>query len=282
MRTERDFPNPYDGRAYAPVPGSGQPYYSAPYGGAAYPVPPAQRSNRTMVRFIVFLVIISVALIVLQTVVFRLKTVYVIGNDSISAEHIASLSGLTRGDNIFSISEDSVRESLKEDHWIILNRLYKQYPGEVYLFVDEREIVATLRYLGIQYTLDIDGMVLEEYSAMDYRGEVPTVYGFNVSNATVGEFLSVHEKAQLTAYSAIVSELTIQRYEDQIKSINVSDTDALSLLTKSEITVQLGSSDYMRAKIGAMRTDIAYLRQLGETSGVLDVTTPEDGKFRRE
>jgi hypothetical protein len=38
----------------------------------------------------------------------------------------------------------------------------------------------------------------------------------------------------------------------------------------------------MRAKIGAMRTDIAYLQQLGETSGVLDVTIPEDGKFRRE
>jgi len=211
-----------------------------------------------------------------------LKTVYVIGNDTISAEHIAAMSGLVQGENIFSVSEDSVRDHLEEDHWIILNHMYKQYPGVVYLFVDEREIVATLQYLGIQYTLDIDGMVLEEYSAMDYQGEVPVVYGFSVSNATVGNTLSVREKAQLTAYSSIVSELTIQRYEDQVESINVYDTDSLTLQTKSDITVQLGNSDYMRAKIGAMRTDIAYLQQLGEASGVLDVTTPEDGKFRRE
>ena len=282
MRTQREYPNAYDGREYATAPEDGQPQYGEPFGDAGYPVPPARRSNKTMIRFVVFLAIVSIALIVLQTVVFRLKTVYVIGNDTVSAEHIASISGLKRGDNIFSVSEDSVRKSLEKDHWIIFNHLFKQYPGEVYLFVNEREVVATLQYLGIQYTLDIDGMVLEEYSALDYRGEVPAVYGFSASNATVGEFLSVHEKAQLTAYSSIISELTIQRYEDQIESINVSDTEALSLLTKSDITVQLGNSDYMRAKIGAMRTDIAYLRQLGETSGVLDVTTPEDGKFRRE
>ena len=282
MRRQRNRSTEYDETRYAPYPQGVQPPYGNPYTAAAYAPIPERRSNKTITRLVVFLVIISIALIVLQTIVFRLKNVYIIGNQTIAADHIAGLSGLVKGENIFSVSEDKVRRNLEEDHWIVLNHMYKQYPGEVYLFIGERQVIATMQWLGIQYTLDIDGMVLEEYSDMNYRGMVPTVYGFSVTNATVGEFLTVRAKDQLIAYSSIVSELTIQRYEDQIQSINVSDPDSLSLLTKNNITVQLGNSDYMRAKIGAMRTDIAYLQQLGETSGVLDVTTPEDGKFRRE
>jgi cell division septal protein FtsQ len=282
MRRDRGTPNELKRQGYPPVPQEGQPYYGAPYAAAAYAPAPVRNPNRTVFRLVAFLLIVSIALIVLQTVVFRLKTVYVIGNEAISADHIAALSGLTRGYNIFSVSEDKVRENLKADHWLILNHMYKQYPGEVYLFVSERKIVATMQWLGIQYSMDIDGMVLEEYVDMDYPGKVPTVYGFSVSNATVGDYLTVRSKEQLIAYSSIVSELTIQRYEDQVVSINVSDPDQLSLLTRSDITVQLGNGDYMRAKIGAMRTDIAYLQQLGEASGVLDVSKPEDGKFRRE
>ena len=149
-----------------------------------------------------------------------------------------------------SVSEDKVRRNLKADHWIVLNHLYKQYPNAVYLFVGERSVVATMQWLGIQYTLDIDGMILGEYVDMDYQGDVPTVYGFGVSSAAVGEALTLRASEQLVAYSSIVSELTIQRYEDQVISINVADPDSLSLLTAYGITVQLGNSDYMRAKIG--------------------------------
>ena len=48
------------------------------------------------------------------------------------------------------------------------------------------------------------------------------------------------------------------------------------------VTVRLGDSRYMQAKIGAIRTDMAYLRQLGKTGGILDVTTPEDAKYMPE
>lgn len=268
-------------------PGEGNPPNGQPFYGETYPVSgvmpvPEKRPGRAMIRLVIFLVIVSAALIITQSVVLRLKTVYVIGNKTVSAEHIADLSGLEKGGNIFSVTEDEVRDAMEEDHWIILNHLVKKYPNEIYLFVDEREIVASMQYLGIEYTLDINGMVMEEYSDMNHAGNVPTVTGFSISSAAVGEYLSVRSNAQMIAYSSIVSELTIQRYADHILSINVSDPDYISMLTTDGITVQLGNSDYMRAKIGAMRTDIAYLQQLGKTSGVLDVTVPEDGKFRQE
>ncbi len=271
-----------NGAPFPPGPQTNHGYAAEPFAGTGYYQPPARRSKKTIFRLVSSLVLICLVLILLQSVLFRLKTVYVIGAKSRSAEEIAALSGLVKGESIVAVTEGKVRRNLASDHWVTLLHLYKQYPNEIFLVVDEREIAATMQWLGIEYTLDIDGMVLDEYSDMDFEGELPIVYGFKVGNVSVGEILSVRSEAQLVAYSSIVSELTIQQYIDKVVSINVSDPDALSLLTASGITVQLGNRDNMRAKIGAMRTDIAYLHQVGESSGVLDVNKPEDGRFKRE
>ena len=62
--------------------------------------------------------------------------------------------------------------------------------------------------------------------------------------------------------------------------INLSNPRDIYVLVAGGITVRLGDRQHMRAKIGALRTDIAYLQQLGKTTGVLDVTIPEDAKYR--
>ena len=64
--------------------------------------------------------------------------------------------------------------------------------------------------------------------------------------------------------------------------INLSDTENLYLITQEGISVRMGDGEYLRAKVGAIRTYIAYFRQLGTDSGVLDVSIPEDGKFMPE
>ncbi|MEG0901849.1 MAG: hypothetical protein RSG96_06995, partial [Clostridia bacterium] len=74
-------------------------------------------------------------------------------------------------------------------------------------------------------------------------------------------------------------ELMLQGYQSQVTEINISDPMNIYLITAEGITVRLGDSNYMQAKIGAVRTDMAYLRQLGKNSGLLDVTIPEDAKY---
>ena len=283
MRKNHENPNEYSGDRYSASPDAypENPYQNPRPEFLGVPLP-ARHSNRLVFRLIALLLIISILLILLQSLLFRVKTVYIIGADLQAPEHIIALSGLVRGENIVKVTESKVRRNLASDHWITLLHLYKRYPSEIYLIVSERKVAASMQWLGIEYTLDIDGMVLQEYSDMDYTGNLPVVYGFKVGNVSVGAILSVRSEKQLIAYSSIVSELTIQQYIEKIASINVSEPDSLTLLTKSGITVQLGNCDYMRAKIGAMRTDIAYLQQVGETSGVLDVSLPEDGKFKRE
>ena len=48
------------------------------------------------------------------------------------------------------------------------------------------------------------------------------------------------------------------------------------------VLVRLGDSGQMRAKIGAVNSAMAKLRQWGEIGGLLDVTTPITPKYRPE
>jgi len=221
-------------------------------------------------------------IILLQSVVFRLTTVYVVGNVNLTPQQVAAASGLVKGLNMFSISEDEVRQNLSSDHTIIFEGMQKDYPSTIYLYISERESVASIQWLGILYTLDDEGMVMDENNTTASPEGMPRVTGLQVTSIHVGQKLEVRNREQMQAYYDIISELELQYYLDQISEINLSDTDNLYLLIENGISVRLGTSEYMRAKIGAIRTDIPYLEQLGKSSGVLDVSTPEDAKYSPE
>jgi len=240
------------------------------------------RSRAITGRLIFVLAAAVVAIIVLQGIVFRLKTVYVIGNVKRSAQQVASESGLVKGLNIFSISADEVRDNLSSDHTIIFLGLQKNYPSTIYIYISEREAIAAMQWLGLQYTLDGEGIVMSETSSMTLPTDMPNVTGLQITNVHMGQKLEVRNQEQMHAYYDIMSELGLQYFRDQITELNLSDTENLYLLTSTGISIRLGNRQFMRAKIGALRTDIAYLQQLGKTSGVLDVSIPEDAKYRPE
>lgn len=241
----------------------------------------ARRRSRSITGRLIFLLAVAVAAVmILQGAVFRLRTVYVVGNVHKTPQQVAGASGLVKGLNIFAISEEEVRENLASDHSIIFIGLQKEYPSTVYLYISEREPVASTQWLGLLYTLDEKGMVMDEANTTAMPTDMPSVTGLQVTNIHVGQFLQVRNQEQMQAYYDIMQELRLQYYSDQVKEINLTDPENIYMLTNTGIMVRLGSRTYMRAKIGALRTDIAYLQQLGKSSGLLDVTIPEDAKYR--
>lgn len=40
--------------------------------------------------------------------------------------------------------------------------MQKEYPNTIYLYIEERKTVAAMQWLGILYTLDREGVVMEE------------------------------------------------------------------------------------------------------------------------
>lgn len=244
----------------------------------------ARRRRKTHIFFklLTLLVIITVSIVVLQGTVFRLQYVYVIGNENKTPQQVVMASGLVKGRNIFSISEEQVRQNLAKDHTIVFLSMQKEYPSTIYLHIEERKTVAVMQWLGIQYALDAEGIVMDEQNTTTLPAGLPVVTGFRVTNVNAGQPLMVRSEKQMIAYKRIMEELDLQMYADQVTEINLANVDNLYLVTVEGITVRLGDSSYMQAKIGAIRTDMGYLRQLGKNSGILDVTIPDDSKFMPE
>ena len=240
------------------------------------------RKKRGWLVFLFLLVVATIALIVIMETIFRIQAVYVIGNKAKTPQEIVTLSGLKRGESIFSIREEDIKSALTSDHTIIYKGMKKDYPSTIYLYIDEREAVAMMQWLGMQYMLDENGLVMSEHSNMELPAGMPLVTGFRVSNANAGQPLMVRSDQQLEAYHAIMEELRLQVYTAQITEINLSDPHKLYLITQEGVTAYLGDASYMQAKIGALRTYMAYLRQLGKKSGTLDVSVPEDAKYMPE
>ncbi|MDD3336840.1 MAG: cell division protein FtsQ/DivIB [Eubacteriales bacterium] len=251
---------------------------------APIPIPKAKgrkKRSKTGVFFklLAVLTALTITLIVVQETVFRLQTVYVIGNTTKTAQEVVMASGLVRGINIFSVHEEDIAKAMSKNYTIVFKGMQIEYPSTIYLYIEERSAVAVLQWLGNQYELDQEGLVMSQSSTMSPPASMPIVTGFRITNAHVGQKLSVHSTKQIEAYQEIMSELTLQLFADQVSEINLSDSENIYLILNDGITIRLGDGSYMRAKIGAVRTDMAYLRQLGKNSGMLDVSIPEDAKF---
>lgn len=241
-----------------------------------------KRQTHGFFKFLILLTLVTIGVIVVQETVFRLETVYVIGNEAKTPQQIVTSSGLSRGRNMLGIEEEEIALNMARDHTIIFKGMQKEYPNTIYLYIEERKIVAAMQSLGVLYTLDPQGMVMSETHSAILPSGMPLVTGLRDCTAVVGQQLTARNMKQVDAYREIMNELILQLYTDQISEINLADPQNIYLVTLEGVTVRLGSSESMRAKIGAVRTDMAYLRQLGKTSGILDVTTPEDGKYMPE
>ena len=274
----------------------GQEGYEAPYGEYADgQMPPdmaqavaqakrehARKKSGGLVKFLVLLTIVAVGIVMFEKMVLRLETVYVVGNDQKTPQQVVTVSGLRRGQNMLGIEEQAVATAMAADHTLIFKGMQKEYPSTIYLYVQERKPVAAMQWLGLLYTLDGEGVVMSEQNGASPPSGMPVVTGLIANTVNVGQKLKLRTEGQLEAYQEIMKELDLQLYADQVSEIQISNPESMYLVTVEGVTVRLGDVREMRAKIGAVNSTMARLRQWGEVGGVLDVTTPLQPKYRPE
>lgn len=247
-------------------------------------VPAGRRKNPVLKSLIVMLIVALGGLGYLWFTVFRLENVRVSGNINKSKEQIAMASGLVKGLSMFTVNEEEIRRNLSMDHTLRLLGIQKEYPKTIHLYITEREPVAVFQWAGMSYVLDEEGMVLSESSNLDVPLGMVKVTGFEVKNkqVPVGQVLAIHNRKQMEAFQSFMQELQLQLYVNQIRELSVYNPDNLFMITTNGMTIRLGTGQYAQAKVGAMRTVMAYLGQMEGTIGTLDVSIPQDPKFRQE
>ena len=119
-----------------------------------------RRVARGAVILMALVVLGVVSWLVLNSPVFSVRTIRVLGNISLTADDVVELAGVGEGDNLFRVSPPQVEEALLRSAWVARAEVQRQWPSTLTLRVIERRPVAVARTGGAPVLVAGDGTVL--------------------------------------------------------------------------------------------------------------------------
>ena len=220
-----------------------------------------------------FLLLTAVAAI-LYAGVFRIRRIAVIGNSRVTWNEVVEAAGLENGISYFAVNEEQIRANVERNRYLILEKLEKEFPSGLTLYVRERTVCANVKVMGVAYLLDEEGVVLERPADNQLMDNVPVITGLQAREVRLGKVIVPNTARQLAAYTGLVGELIRQGYLGEVSELNLADPDSLYMITRNGYTVHLGNDEELRAKIGTVRGVVAKLLQMQKTGGVIEASTP--------
>ena len=231
------------------------------------------KKNHVLRNVLIFLLVtLGVGLLVRGTV-FTIRAAKVSGNVRMTQEEVLAEAGIALGQNMFDLDETAVERRVNANRYLSFQRLRRDWPDGVTLFIEERVPSAYAKAYGMLYVLAGDGTVLEESGDIDAPPSLPEVRGLQEGTVTVGRKIASEGSRKLTVYRTLIEEMSLQGCLEQVSVLNLTDMENLMLVTIDGYTVELGESTDLRAKLGAMRAVRLKLLELGKEEGTINVAT---------
>lgn len=249
----------------------------------------AQPSPFNKYRFLLYLasvVAVVLAIIFGMSIFFKVSTVTVVGNEKYTAWDIREASGIQDGENLLSVSEARVSNSITSKlPYVYKVRVGIKLPDTVKLEIEEIDVVYSVQGSdGSWWLMRSDGMLTEKASDADAKQHTK-ILGVQLRDPELGQQAVAYQPEQpegeTVPVTVLASEqlqvaLTIAQYLEGsgviggATSINVEKPGSLELWFGERYQVQLGDSMELGYKIRSMKSAID---QMGDyQSGILDVS----------
>ena len=252
-----------------------------------YSQQPPVRKRPGVAAVAAMLVLILAVMVILNESVLKIRSVAVVGNRKISWGEVVAAAGLERPVGYFSVNEKKIAQGVESNRYLIFEKMEKNFPDSLTLFVREREIAAAVVEMGALYYLDEEGMVLERRE-MDRTVPLQTamggidmlvITGLKPKDLRVGRVIVAGSAAHTEAYQALLKELRLQGFVDEVSELNITDPENIYLITLDGYTAHLGDISQLRAKIGTVRGVVAKLREMGKRGGMLEAVNPGEAIY---
>ena len=233
-----------------------------------------RRKVRRLVSLLALaVIIISVGVVLVLSVFFKINTISIKGDRVYSDQEIISKSGLAIGDNLFRVNEEKLGESLSKSlpyiHTITLER---DLPDTLIVTVKATREVAAFQYGAGFILVNADGKVLDRDATM-LRDNVAVVTGAALKGAPEGERIIVGSEEQTNDFVAVLKGIT----ESGIKNITeiiITKNGEYELKYDERITIKIGSVDNVVVKLKRAVAALAKEDEINIYSeGVLDLKT---------
>lgn len=234
-----------------------------------------------LAKLLLVVVIAAVAAVLVCGWVFKVRSIVVTGNVTVSAEEIRRLSGLEEGMSIMSVNDEEVMARI-ERHRYLRCTLVDVRSDQVIINVVERQPVVMLRHNGMEIVLDNRGWVLDEYmnSGLDFSHLI-LASGMDIRRATPGQAIRVGTEGQLEAYTELLIELKAMGSLDAVKELDMSSMDSIYLVTRDGYDVRIGNEELIHEKLRAMLVVRESVRQMGYAEGAIDVSDPYEPTYAK-
>lgn len=182
-------------------------------------------------------------------------------------DDVASIAGIAKGQNVFSIDLDRARARLTADPWIETVEVSRQLPGTIYVRIAEREAAGLVALAGSPSTNDGTYLVTRE-GAVIKRVEAGDPIDFHVvTGVGVKSLVEDREGATRTIRQALDLAYDYERcplaQRSPIQEVHVEPNGDMTLVVgRSGVVLRMGAGPYRRKLEQAVRV-VAELDRRG-------------------
>lgn len=210
--------------------------------------------------------------------VFVIRDVQATGSTSVPDAQVVHLAEVQLGARMGRLNVERIRQNVESDGRLALVSVTRRYPSTVLITVRDRTSDALILQAGKIVVLDSDGYVVSVSDRLPQKS-VPYVTGLRPSTFQLGRQLDVAD-GRLKAMKAVLEALKELRATDKVAELSLESTRDLRIITRSGVTVLLGSAENMHNKIVWMTGTLADIEARGEARGQLDVSSGNKADFR--
>ena len=237
-------------------------------------------SRRGLYTVIAVILLLTVAAVFARGSWLRIKNTEVTGLVTYTKERVLAQAKITGSTTYFGLNEDSIRKNIEDDRYLRYIGMEKIWPNGLILHVQERRRLGNVLFMGVQYVISPDGMVLESSNSIDLDNGCVKVTGLDIRDIRFGAPLVCQDETQRETMEQLFEELEIQGVLGQISELNLSSLDSIYLVTLDGYTANIGSSEELRAKVGTVRAVVQELRNRGLQGGMIEATVPGQASYR--
>ncbi|NLY86483.1 MAG: FtsQ-type POTRA domain-containing protein [Tissierellia bacterium] len=221
-----------------------------------------RKKRRRRLYFRIFLLALSICfviILVLNTDLFVINNIEVIGNDKLSKENIVLGSSIKVGDNIFKISTKEGENNLKSLAYIKDVKIKRKLPKEILIEVVERKELLQIKNISSLALVDEEGYILDLKSHEDEN--LPLINGLNIDNKKIGENINVTEDMKLNF--EFIKEGHALGLLQKMKEVDMADNDNINIELNNGILIAFGDINNVKYKMSLLNEIIKDINRKG-------------------
>lgn len=254
---------------YRPTSGNERSRYSTPQRRAESR---RRRRRRALLLFyfFTFITVITAAIALSLTVLFKIDTIEVTGTSRYPAEQIIAVCEIEKGENLFLAKTREAGAAIQQKlPYISSATVSRRLPAKIVITVKEEPLSGALEYNKKYAVIGTSGKVLELAAKMPEN--CPNIKGLKLSKAEVGKDIVYSDTTQQTALHDLTAAITDSKL-GKVTEIDMSVPYKLQIVYDNRITMNLGLASDLNYKLRFAKSILDAGKIKENEKGVLNLS----------